>query len=371
MAARAWLSERIVEAGGRTWMDGAGNVVGRWFEQEAPAVVVGSHIDSVRGGGLFDGTVGVLAGLEIARVLSARSHAPARPFELVAFCDEEGRFGGMFGVQAYCGMVSAEWLSSAKDPQGVRLVDAMRAQGMEPARALEAGRSKEDVHAFFELHIEQGPVLEAKRRTIGVVEGISGIFKWSVRLEGEANHAGTTPMHLRKDAFRGLTDFAHAIPTILGEVGSSESRLTIGQVHVSPNHPHIVPGEVTCTLIGRDMDRGVLQSLAKASQESLSAAAETHGLRWSHEELSWLEPELCHPGIVDMLAQASRQHGFDPLFLPSGAGHDTQFMAKFVRSGMIFIPSVGGLSHAPEEQTHWSDIEAGTRVLLTAIEQLV
>ena len=362
--AREWLLQRINEAHGRAYLDGAGNVIGRWFENEMPAVVIGSHIDSVMNGGLFDGTLGVLAGLECARAIQFAGIRPTRPLELVAFADEEGRFGGMFGVQAYCGLVTPDWLETAADPEGYLLREAMQTQGFEPLRALDAARRPEDIHAFLELHIEQGPVLEAEKRRIGVVEGISGIFKWMVHFIGRANHAGTSPMHLRSDAFMGLANFAHEIPRILDEEGSPGSRLTVGKVELLPGNPHTVPGEAVFSLVGRDIDPKVLQCLADASKRVLATIARKKGLHFEYRELSWLEPRPCHKDIVEAFDKTARSLGHEPYWMPSGAGHDTQFMTELTRAGMIFVPSVGGISHAPDELTHWSDVEAGAEVLL-------
>ncbi|MBX2813757.1 MAG: Zn-dependent hydrolase [Myxococcales bacterium] len=367
MEARRWLMETIDSAGGIARLDGAGNVIGRWFDGENAPVVLGSHIDSVMGGGLFDGTLGVLAGVECARAVAESAFVPKRPLEIVAFADEEGRFGGMFGVQAFIGQITPDWLERAVDPEGVRLCEAMAAQGLEPMAALSAARRPEDIHAFLELHIEQGPVLEAENRRIGVVEGISGIFKWMVHLRGRANHAGTSPMHLRSDAFMGLADFAHEIPRILDEEGSEGSRLTVGKVELLPGNPHTVPGEVVFSLVGRDIDPAVLQRLADACQRVLSAIARKKGLHFEYSQLSWLEPQRCHPEVIESFLQAARNLGEDPLLMPSGAGHDTQFMAKLTRAGMIFVPSVAGISHAPDELTHWTDVELGAQVLLRAL----
>lgn len=366
--ARRWLMGRIEAAGGRARLDGAGNVIGRWFgELDAPAVVMGSHIDTVAGGGMFDGNLGVLAGIECVRALIDAGVRPSRPVEVVAFSDEEGRFGGMFGVQAYCGMITPDWMERAEDPDGLKLSDAMRKQGLDPMGALEAARRPEDVHAFLELHIEQGPVLEAENRRIGVVEGISGIFKWMVHLVGRANHAGTAPMHLRSDAFMGLADFAHEIPRVLDEDGGPASRLTVGKVELLPGNPHTVPGEAVFSLVGRDIELEVMKGLATSCHKVLSTIARKRGLHFEYRELSWLEPQRCDGDVIGAFDAAARELGHDPLHMPSGAGHDTQFMAAFTRAGMIFVPSVRGISHAPDELTHWADIEAGTEVLLRTL----
>ncbi len=268
MEARHWLMAKITEAGGTARMDEAGNVIGRWFDSDKPCVMTGSHIDSVPAGGMFDGTLGVLAGLECARVLSALPTPPERPFEVVAFADEEGRFGGMFGVQALTGTTTLEWIHQARTASGEKLTDCMTAQGFDPDRALDARRAPGSVHAFCELHIEQGPVLEQTGKQIGVVEGISGVFKWMVRLGGKANHAGTAPMNMRSDAFMGLADFAHEIPRIIAEEGTDKSRLTVGKVELKPGNPHTVPGEAEFSLVGRDIDLEVMKAIGLACRKT-------------------------------------------------------------------------------------------------------
>lgn len=370
MQGRRWLIERIEAAGGHARLDEAGNVIGRWFDElDAPALVLGSHIDSVTAGGMFDGTLGVLAGLECIRVMRDGEAAPERPLELVAFADEEGRFGGMLGAQAYAGLVTPDWVGQAQSVHGVRLDAAMRAQGLDPTRVSFAARTPEAIHAFLELHIEQGPVLETEHRHIGVVTGISGVFKWMVRLIGKANHAGTSPMHMRSDAFMGLADFAHEIARIIEEDGSDASRLTVGMATLKPGYPHTVPGEVEFSLVGRDVDPDVMRALAHSCQKVLGSIARRHHLRFEYEERSWLDPRVCHPDVIEAFDRQARVLGQDPLRMPSGAGHDTQFLTELTRAGMIFVPSVGGVSHAPDEWTHWADVELGANVLLrTAME---
>lgn len=368
MLARTWLRERIEKAGGQASLDGAGNVIGRFAGKEDLApVLVGSHIDTAPAGGMFDGTLGVLAGLESMRALADAGQTLRRPVELVAFADEEGRFGGMFGAQALCGQITADWVHNAHDVDGMRLVDAMKVHGLDPMAALEAARQPKDVHAFLELHIEQGPVLEQERATIGLVEGIAGIFKWVVHLVGKAAHAGTSPMHMRSDAFMGLVDFAHEISRIIDEDGTEHSRLTVGKVELVPGNPHTIPGEVIFSLVGRDMDPQVMNELANSCRKVLSSIARRHNLNFDFEQLSWLEPQACDDGLLGIFEAQADALGLSHRRMPSGAGHDTQFMAGLTRAAMIFVPSVGGISHAPDEWTHWSDVENGANVLLRTL----
>lgn len=367
MQARHWFRTRLAEAGLEAKMDGAGNVIGRWETGRGPTILIGSHLDSVPAGGMFDGALGVVAGLECIRCLQDRGIDPGCPLEVIATSEEEGRFGGMLGAQALCGRLSEEQIDAARDESGLPLVTAMTRQGLEPAAALRAARDPKDIKAFLELHVEQGPVLEARGIPVGIVEGISGVFNWTVTLRGRANHAGTTPMDLRRDAFMGLADFASRIPEIIAAAGSAQSRVTIGRVELRPNFPHTVPGEAEFSLIGRDLDEGVMRALADASRVALEGSAEHHGLDIDAREVSWLAPRYCHPEIVTAFRDQAERLGIATLTMPSGAGHDTQLMSEITRAGMIFVPSIGGVSHAPEERTEWADIEIGANLLLHTI----
>jgi len=243
--------------------------------------------------------------------------------------------------------------------------------GFDPDRATCAARRREELHAFLELHIEQGPVLENTGQRIGVVTAISGVFKWIVRLIGRANHAGTAPMNMRSDAFMGLADFAHEIARIIEEDGTESSRLTVGTATLKPGYPHTIPGEVEFSLVGRDVDADAMRQLAQSCNKVLSSIARRHHLRFEYEELSWLDPRPCDEDVIAAFERQAVRLGGDPLRMPSGAGHDTQFLTEITRAGMIFVPSVGGVSHAPDEWTHWADVELGADVLLaTAMEFL-
>jgi len=189
-------------------------------------------------------------------------------------------------------------------------------------------------------------------------------------LEGEANHAGTTPMHLRRDAFVGLTAFAARIPEILDRVGTEVSRLTIGKVDIKPGYPHTVPGVAEFSLVGRDMSEKVLRGLAQACEDGLQQCARDHNLQLDCQELSWLTPQACHDDVISAFENAASELQIPAMRMISGAGHDTQFLTQATRSGLLFVPSVAGVSHSPEEKTEWSDVEAGTNVLFHALLSL-
>lgn len=369
MRARRWLIKIMEKAGMRARMDDAGNVIGRWGDETGAAVAIGSHTDTVPCGGLFDGSLGVMAGIECIRTINERRLRTRHPLEVISFAEEEGRFGGMFGSQVMSGQANKVWIEQARDADGLKLTDAMRLQGLDPIAALDAYRGANAFHAFLELHIEQGPVLEKIGKSIGIVETIAGLFVWVVRLKGKADHSGTAPMDMRSDAFRGLADFAHEIPRIIEEEGTDKSRLTVGKVELRPGAPHTVPGEAVFTVVGRDITEEAMQQIAHSCRRVLSAIARRHRLMFEYDELSWLQPHDCHRDIVQAFARNAEKNGLEFQLMSSGAGHDTQCMTAVTRSGLIFVPSRGGVSHAPDEWTHWSDVEKGANLLLhTALD---
>jgi len=367
MAGRRYFMARAAEAGLDVMMDVVGNVVARWSVGDGAPVMAGSHLDTVPDGGVYDGPLGCCAALEAVRVMRMAGLKPTRPIEVVATADEEGRFGGMLGSQALTGTVDPAWLESATDADGVRLVDAMRAQKLAPERHAEVARAPGSVHAFLELHIEQGPILERSGLEIGIATGASGVFNWTVTLTGVANHSGTTPMELRQDAFVGLTAFASQIPTIIQNVGGEQTRITIGKVALEPNFPHTIPGTARFSIIGRDTDPAVMRAMAEACRQALTEAAATQDLALEIREESWLDPVQLDAALVDRLLAASRSLGYKTTTMPSGAGHDAQTMQLLCPAGLIFVPSTGGISHAPEEHTPWTDVEHGANLVLHAL----
>ncbi|NVJ62021.1 MAG: Zn-dependent hydrolase [Gammaproteobacteria bacterium] len=377
MEARQWVKKQFEANGLQTHIDGVGNVCGRYIPKDAsqeiidaPAILIGSHLDSVPAGGMFDGTLGVIAGLECVRRIQELNLPIKRPIEIIGTSEEEGRFGGMLGAQALTGNLTPDWLESAKDPNGDYLKDALTDCGFDVHQALHARRDPESIRAFLELHIEQGPVLEAENKPVGVVDGISGVFKWLIKFVGKADHAGTAPMKMRSDAFMGVADFAHELSRIIDEEGSEYTRLTIGRVELKPGFAHTIPGEAHFTLVGRDMDNEIMKQVSHACHKVLSAIGRKHNLKFEHEQLSWLEPRHFSDQVVSVLEKNAQQANLDYLRMPSGAGHDCQFFADMVPTGLIFVKSVGGISHAPDEWSHWDDIEKASNLLLKTIIDL-
>ena len=369
MEGRRWLRARLADAELPSRMDGAGNVYGtlRGASDSGRSVLVGSHLDTVPCAGALDGGLGVLVGLECLRRIKESGQRTERTIELVAFSDEEGRFGGMFGSQAAVGSVTPETLEYYSDLEGCTLAEAMRRCGLDPLRALDATLDPNDIDAYLELHIEQGPVLDNLRKPVGIVENITGLFKWLIRIRGTANHAGTTPMSMRQDAFMGLADFAHEIPRILEENGSELSRATIGTAQILPGAPNTVPGLVELTIDVRDTSAEVLEDLGEAFHRALSAIARRRKLMFDYDVQSVIQPTACHPDIVSLVEDTASELGLDYHRMPSGAAHDAQIMAQLTRVGMIFVPSKDGQSHSPAEWTAWSDIEAGANLALHSL----
>ncbi len=371
MEARRWLMGRIESAGLTARMDGAGNVFARLDgENGHPSVMTGSHLDTVPGAGHLDGALGVIAAVECLRRIKELGLALRFPLEAVAFADEEGRFGGLFGSQALCGQLTPERILTARDLDEVSLVEAMEAHGLDAMGALRARRTPDSVQAFVELHIEQGPVLDRQGVGVGVIDAIAGLFKWEVQLIGVPNHAGTTPMAMRVDAFQGLAEFAGEINRILEEHGSPRSVATVGRVELSPGAANVVPGRATFSLEVRDTAPAVLERLADAFRRTLSTIARRRGLMFEFEVLSEIAPVKCDSGIVETIDGVTRELNIAALRMPSGAAHDTQIMAGLTRAGMIFVPSRDGRSHSPAEWTAWEDIEMGANVLLNTLLRL-
>ena len=371
MQGRDWFSQRIKDSGLELYVDEAANIHGRLgWDGKTPSVITGSHIDTIPGAGPFDGALGVIVGLECLRRTKELGIDLKYPLEVVAFTDEEGRFGGMFGSQAFTGQLTPERILNAKDLHGISISEAMSQRGFNAMDALRARRSPNSIHAYIELHIEQGPVLDKRHISVGVVDAIVGLFKWNVKLTGVSNHAGTTPMDMRQDALQGLAEVATQINRILEEYGSEHSVATIGRVELFPGAANVVPGIVEFSLEVRDTNSEVLLILENAFRRAIAAIARRRRLMFQFEVLSQIEPVKCDPGVVNTVRQTVADLDISHTIMHSGAAHDAQMLAKVTKAGLFFVPSKDGRSHSPAEWTDWEDIERGANVLLNTLIRL-
>ncbi len=372
LAGRNWFKVKIRSCGLELWEDSALNIGAKYSSLGAsgPSVMTGSHLDSVENGGRLDGALGVLAGLECLTRLKELEVQLKRPIEAVSFTDEEGRFGGMMGSQALCGKLSAGYVERAKDVDGVALSDVLRSIGVNPEGLYTAKRSSDSIHRFLELHIEQGPVLGKEEINIGVVESIVGLFNWRVRYVGQANHSGTTPMHMRADAFKGLVCFASAVDEILKNHGTPSSVSNIGKVELLPGAANVVPGQAEFTFEVRDSCGATLNLLADKLADAATDIARRLSLQIQIDSMAEIAPEQCDGDTISIVESAAADLGVTSKRMVSGAAHDTQNMIALAPSAMVFVPSRGGFSHCPEEATSWKDICNGANVLLNAIYRL-
>lgn len=369
---RSWMDA----AGLESRVDAVGNVWGllHGTEDGAP-VAAGSHFDSVPGGGKFDGPLGVLSAIAALDALRRSLGQPKRSLAALALCEEEGsRFAaGFWASRALLGTIAPDEPDRLVDADGVTAAEAMRRVGLEPRRIADA---RTDLAAFLELHIEQGPVLDRAAssspelpRPIGVVRAITGLARMNVRLVGQPDHAGTTPMTMRRDALLGLAEAAIAVRDAALEIGHP-AVATIGRVEVSPGASNVVPGEVRCTVDARHPDEPTLRGLIQSITARLEGIASAAGLECEIATARYSRPVVCAPELVAEVRRAVVTAGLRPIEIVSGAGHDAQALAARFPTAMLFVPSRGGRSHCPEEYTTPEDCLSGATVLAEALRRL-
>jgi N-carbamoyl-L-amino-acid hydrolase len=366
-AAKRWLMAQIETAGLLAAKDEADNVWGR-LGTGGPFVVVGSHIDTVPEGGMFDGALGVLAALESLQTIREQNLSLKRPLEMVAFTDEEGAFSSFLGSRAVAGTLSSEELAEAKNMDGISLKQAMAASGLAIQNIEKAKRDVNDIEAYLELHIEQGPRLYVEKINIGIVRAIVGIVSYWITFLGEANHAGTTPMDLRRDALLGASEFCLRVRDWVSSCTAGV--VTFGNMEVYPGAFNIVPGRVQMALEFRDSSSQQLEKMEASILETGRSIAKQRNLSFTAKRISWDAPVQLNQKIIKTLQQEADTLGYSYQLMDSGAGHDAQILAQTTRTGTIFIPSIEGKSHCPEEKSKWSDIERGAQLLLNCILKL-
>ena len=365
LAGRAYIMNLMHEAGLSVRIDTAGNIIGRREGREdgLPVIMFGSHIDSVPNGGNYDGDVGVIGAIEAIELLNENGMSTQHPLEVVIFTDEEG---GLTGSRAMVGQLSDATLE-VMSHSGMTIREGIREVGGDPDRLDLASRNPGELLAFIELHIEQGAILDEENVDIGVVEGIVGIRWWDVAIEGIANHAGTTPMNKRSDAMVSAAELTLAINEVATAMPGRQVA-TVGRIRAEPGAPNVIPGEVVLSLEIRDLDGAKIQRVFERIQAEAMRIANTRNTPIRFQEIDVAAP----PAPTDQQMRRIISNSADALglsfkLMPSGAGHDAQDMTHIAPTGMIFVPSVHGLSHSPKEFTTPEAMANGASLLLKTV----
>jgi len=368
MSAREWLRKRMEDAGLEVRVDFAFNMIGTLrskAKKDSRVLAIGSHLDTVPQGGAFDGSLGILTGLECARALQEKGIDLPWDMEIINFTDEEGAHNaGTVGSRAMMGLLQEGEIYVSKTKGIPSFAEELKSHGGDPSRISDAVRDLSAFKAFLELHIEQGNRLEAQKIPIGVVTGIVGICRYIVNVRGEASHAGTTPMHLRDDALVKAAPLFMLLPQWL-RARNREMVGTIGEISIEPGATNVVPGECACIVELRSMDAKDMVAIRELIVEWTSSHPGSSVATIYEKDSVTLAED-----IIEIICQAAQSEGLSYIRMPSGAGHDSQSFAPYVPTGMIFIPCRQGKSHCPEEWAEPKDVAIGCRVLLRTILQL-
>ncbi len=365
----AWMRAADLEVR----LDAVGNLFGRWQGSEpgAPLVLTGSHVDTTLNAGRYDGVLGVLGAIEAIHLLHDAGTAPRRSIELVAWAGEEPRFGtGCVGSRAAAGHLARADLDRLRDRDGTSMAAALREAGFDPDRLADAAIDPAGVHALVELHIEQGAVLEDAGESIGVVTAIAAPHDLRLTLRGAATHAGATPMRLRRDALAGAAEAIGLLERLARESTSGTTVGTVGVLRVRPGAINVVPGEAELDVDVRDSDLPARTQVVDALLAGAREIAARRGLELELTPIVEDTPVACEPLVVDAAEAAARELGLPFRRMTSGAYHDAMVMGSRVPIGMIFVPSVGGVSHHPDEYTEPADLDRGVRVLAGTLARL-
>ncbi len=373
--ARQYLIQEAKKFGFSVRLDPVSTVIARYVgkDENAPAILLGSHYDSVINGGAFDGILGVVTALEVLRVLSENNIRLQHPVEMIAFNDEEGsRFGKGFACsKAMTGRLTLEDAETSFDKNGISLAEAMQRSGFEPKDIPLAKRHSTELHAFVELHIEQGPVLDAHQEDIGIVTTIVGTCRYQITIFGRPDHAGTTPMTMRKDPLVAAAKVIAKIPE-LARLYDPQGVGTVGQISTKPGAANVVPASTTFSLDVRSKIPGAARNAVQRILQELETVCGTE-LKFEAKNLKSLQQETpveMHPQVQQAIESSVQQFGIPYRYMFSGAGHDAELIAELCPTGMIFVPSVEGRSHSPFEYTKPEHIEIGARVMMQTVLNL-
>jgi len=367
------LKELMKDANLSVIEDGVGNIFGtrKGKDSTKPAILCGSHYDSVYNGGNFDGIAGVMAAIEIAKLLDKNNVRLERDYIVAAFMDEEGtRFAtGYFGSRAILGEVNDDEINNFTDKDGISIRDAMESYGLYPDKIKSVIWDKDRLGSFLELHIEQGPVLDQKKIDLGIVSGIVGMERYLITVKGRADHAGTTPMDMRKDAVDIATKVISKISDFAKETGNGIVATT-GLINVKPGGMNIVASEVEFSLDIRSIDKNLVSEVYSKIANLLNQLTVEVDANWESRKTLDVKPALMDDNLVGKMEKYAKYRNYSYNIMPSGAGHDALVIGKHYPAAMIFVPSVNGRSHSPEEYTPYEYIEKGIYVLYDLITNL-
>ncbi len=369
-----FLKELMAEAGLKVREDEAGNVFGilEGSDPSLPCVMMGSHFDSVINGGDFDGIAGVIAAIEVARQLKEEGFWPVRNFVAAGFMDEEGmRFGtGYFGSGAMLGHREVEYCKHYKDVDGISIYDAMKSYGLDPEKITDAKWPEGSIGRFLELHIEQGPVLDAENTELGLVNGIVGIQRYMVSVHGRADHAGTTPMDMRMDAVDAATKVISKIPDWAREKADG-TVATTGLIKVTPGGMNIVAQQVDFTVDIRSMNNDNIDDIANRIRQALDQEVKAMGGSYEIDTKLVITPVFLSEEMLGIMEESCQRRGYSYRFLPSGAGHDALEIGQSIPTVMLFVPSKDGRSHCPVEFTEYSDFAKASMVMTDLAKEVL
>jgi len=372
-AGRQYIIDRMTDAGLSVEIDDFGDVIGYKIgkKPDLPAVMVGSHTDSVPNGGNYDGVVGVLSAIEVIRSMTDDGYEHDHTIAVVDFmCEESGRFGdATLGSKAMRGELTLQDLHRLVDKQGISLYEALKGRNLNPD-GIETMAYKRPVKSFTEIHIEQGKVLEHEQKTIGIVTGIAAPERFYVTIRGNADHSGATPMNLRHDALCGASKILLGIEEIASMQEEPPVVGTVGVVEVTPGAMNVIPGAVKLGVDIRSISEVARNSVVTLVKEFIDITTEKRGLSYTIERIGQDYPVAMHPAMIREIEEAVKSVGVEYMTMPSGAGHDAMHWAEAVPTGMIFIPCLDGISHNPAEFAEMDDIVTGAAVLDKVLRKL-
>lgn len=371
-SARAYIREQLESIGITTYEDNAGSIFGRYEgEENLPCIMIGSHFDSVKNGGHFDGPAGISMGLEVLRTMAEEGIKLKHTIEFVGMIEEEGgRFGsGVFGSRAMVDGVTYEMLLKAVDNDGISMAKAFEMVGIDPKKIWNAKRKKGDIKAFIELHIEQGPTLENEELDVGIVDFIVGILEFKININGRPDHAGTTPMNMRKDALIAASALVLELEKYALECEDG-TVATVGALNVKPGAANIIPSSIELTVDIRSKNQKSIDFVKYKIQKQLQKLEDKRGVQYTITPLIEVHPVAMNQLIQDRLIQQSKMLNIKYKSMLSGAGHDAMIMAGITNVGLVFVPSKDGRSHSKEEWTDYEQLQKGIELIYHTILEI-